>query len=159
MARAEGVPLPTPADARTPSKGAALLKRVLTALLFLPVFLAIVMAGPLWVFALMVVVIGAVAQWEFTGMFERAGIRSFRLVGLLAGVAVTSSFALHAAEAGFTAALLAVLAAALGRRDGTRVAWEPVAVTALGDLLRELADRVRDSRFASCPSASSGCCS
>src|SRR6266581_3371853 len=90
MARAQGVPLP--ADASTPSRGTALLKRVLTVLTFLPVFLAIVMAGPAWLFGLTVVFIGAAAQWEFTGMFERAGIRTFRLVGLIGGMVVTASF-------------------------------------------------------------------
>ena len=41
---------------------------------------------------LTVVLIGAAAQWEFTGMFERAGMRTFRVVGLIGGAIVTASF-------------------------------------------------------------------
>ena len=133
MAQADGVPIPAPVDTITPPRGAALLKRALSTLILLPAFLAIVMAGPVWLFGATVVLIGAAGQWEFTGMFERAGIRTRRVVGLVGGVVVTASFALPASERiAFTAALLAVLGAALWRRRGERVAWEPVAVTVFG---------------------------
>ncbi len=133
MAQADGVPIPAPVDTVTPPRGAALLKRALSTLILLPAFLAIVMAGPVWLFGATVVLIGAAGQWEFTGMFERAGIRTRRVVGLVGGVVVTASFALPASERiAFTAALLAVLAAGLWRPQGERVAWEPLAVTVFG---------------------------
>jgi phosphatidate cytidylyltransferase len=66
-------------------------------------------------------------------MFERAGIRPYRLVGLAGGIVVTASVALPVSDRmSFTAALLAVFIAALGRREGAPVNWEPVAITVLG---------------------------
>jgi len=133
MAQADGVPVAAAVDTITPPRGAALLKRALSTLVLLPVFLAIVMAGPVWLFGATVVLIGAAGQWEFTGMFERAGIRTRRVMGLVGGVVVTASFAWPASErVAFTAALLTVLAAALWRPRGERVAWEPLAITVFG---------------------------
>jgi phosphatidate cytidylyltransferase len=133
MAQADGVPLAAAMDTITRPRGAALLKRALSTLILLPVFLAIVMAGPVWLFGATVVLIGAAGQWEFTGMFERAGIRTRRVMGLVGGVVVTASFAEPVPEGvALTASLLAVLAAALWRPRGERVAWEPVAVTVFG---------------------------
>lgn len=133
MAEAEGVPLPTPVEASTASRGAGLLKRALSTLILLPVFLAIVLSGPLWLFGATVVLIAAAAQWEFTGMFDRAGFRTHRLVGLVGGIVVTASFALPVPEGGaLTAVLLAALAAGLWRPQGKRVTWEPLAITVFG---------------------------
>ena len=135
MTRADGVPLPTPMDTRTPSRGGALLQRVLSTLILLPIFLAIVMAGPLWLFGTTLVLVGAVGQWEFTGMFERAGIGTHRVLGLVGGLAVTSGFALPLSEqVVFTAALLFVLTGVLWGQNATRIAWEPVAITIVGIL-------------------------
>ena len=133
MARAHGVLLPPPVDAKTPSPGAGFLKRVLSTLMLLPVVLTIVMAGPAWLFGATLVLIGAAGQWEFTGMFERAGIRTSRILGLVGGVAVTASFALPVSpRVAFTAVLLVVLAATLGRPRDMRITWEPVAITVFG---------------------------
>jgi phosphatidate cytidylyltransferase len=133
MAEAAVTPLAKTVDARTPAVRGGLLKRVLSTVVLLPVFLAIVMLGPLWLFGVTIVLIGAVAQWEFTGMFERAGIRTCRTVGLLGGLAVTAGFALPVPEGiAFTAVLLAALAAGLWRPRGAPIAWEPVAITVFG---------------------------
>jgi phosphatidate cytidylyltransferase len=133
MPEAEGVPLPAPVEARVPSRSAGLLKRVLSTLVLLPVFLAIVMAGPLWLYGATIVAIAAAGQWEFTGMFDRAGFQTHRLVGLAGGVVVTASFALPVSERGaFTLVLLAVLASSLWRSPGRRVAWEPLLITVFG---------------------------
>ena len=133
MARAGGVPLSRPVDATNGSESPAFLKRALSALVLLPVFLAIVMAGPVWLFGATLIVIGAAGQWEFTGMFARAGVRTNRAIGLVAGVLVTASFVLPVAEhVALTAAVLAAVAAALWRPRGTGIAWEPTAVTLLG---------------------------
>jgi phosphatidate cytidylyltransferase len=123
------------------SAGASLVKRALSVLVLLPVFLSIVLAGPAWLFAATVIAVGAAAQWEFTGMYERAGVRTCRIAGLLGGIVVTASFALSASGLPFdrvgvtpalTAVLLVLLALALWRQPGAPIAWEPVAVTVLG---------------------------
>jgi len=134
MARAEGVPLPAPVETGTASRRGALLKRVLSTVVLLPIFLSIVMIGPRWLFAATLVLVGAAGQWEFTGMFERAGVRTRRRLGLVGGVAVTAGFALpwvDGAEA-FTAVLLVVLAAALWPSRGAGIEWPPVVITAFG---------------------------
>jgi len=133
MEEAEGVPLPAVVEARAASRSAGLLKRVLSTLVLLPVFLAIVMAGPLWLYGATIVAIAAAGQWEFTGMFDRAGLRTHRLVGLAGGVLVTASFALPVSGRGvFTLVLLGVLASSLWRSPGRRVAWEPLVITVFG---------------------------
>jgi phosphatidate cytidylyltransferase len=133
MAEAEGVPLPAPLETGTRPGSAGLLKRALSTVILLPVFLAIVMAGPVWLFGATVVLIAAAAQWEFTGMFERAGFRTHRLVGLAGGIVVTASFALPVSELGaFTAVLLAILATGPWRSQEPAVAWQPLAITVLG---------------------------
>ena len=79
------------------------------------------------------VLAGALGQWEFTGMFERAGVRTFRVLGLVGGSLVTASFALPVSERlAFSAVLLALLAVGLLRPQENRPVWEPVAVTLLG---------------------------
>ena len=133
MARAEGVPLPTAVETPTPSRRAGLFKRVLSTLILLPVFLAIVMAGPIWPFGTTVVLLGAVGQWEFTGMFARVGYRPFRALGLVGGLLVTASFALPVSERiALTAVLLGALALALWQRRDGRIEWEPAAITLFG---------------------------
>lgn len=133
MGRAQEAPLPPSVDAAPPAGGAALWKRVLSTVILLPVFVGIVMVGPVWLFGVLVVLVSAVAQWEFTGMFDRAGVHTFRWLGLVGGTVVTASFALPISErAVFTAVLLAVLLSALWRPRGTPIAWEPAAVTLFG---------------------------
>jgi phosphatidate cytidylyltransferase len=131
MAEASGVPLP--ADAPMASRGAALLKRVLSTLVLLPVFVWIVMGAPIWVFGATVVLIASLCQWELTGMFERAGIRVFRVLGLVGGTLVTASFALPISERfAFTGVLLLTLCAVLWPpRDG-HIHWQGMTVTAFG---------------------------
>jgi len=91
-----------------------------------------VVAGPRWLFGSIMVLAGALGQWEFTGMFERAGISSFRWLGLLGGSLVTASFALPLSEqVTLTAVVLTLLVAGLLRGKTGRT-WEPVAVTLLG---------------------------
>jgi phosphatidate cytidylyltransferase len=130
MSRAQDVSLPRPA---VPSRGAALARRLLSTLVLLPLFVWMVVDGPVWLFGAVMVLAGALGQWEFTGMFERAGVGSFRGLGLVGGSLVTASFALPVSErVAFTGVLLVVLAVGLLRGPGGRPAWEPVAVTLLG---------------------------
>ena len=133
MSRAQDVPLPRAAEATPRSRGAALLRRLFSTLILLPLFVWMVVDGPTWLFGAIMVLAGALGQWEFTGMFERAGIRSFRWLGLLGGSVLTASFALPVSErVTFTLVLLVLLIGGLLRRETGRAAWEPVAVTLVG---------------------------
>lgn len=133
MSQAQGVPLPRPVETAGPSRGRALARRLLSTLILLPLFVWMVVGGPVWMFGATMVLAGALGQWEFTGIFERAGIRTFRRLGLVGGSVLTASFALPVSERViFTAVLLLLLAVGLLRRESGRAAWEPVAVTLLG---------------------------
>ena len=134
MSRAEGVRIPRPVEAAGPSRAAALVRRLLSTLVLLPLFVWMVVEGPVWLFGAVMVLVGALGQWEFTGMFERAGVRTLRVVGLLGGTVLTASFALPISErVTLTAVLFAIFGIGLLRVDvAGRAAWEPVAVTLLG---------------------------
>jgi phosphatidate cytidylyltransferase len=133
MAVALPITLSTPVNDRMSGEPVGLLKRVLSTVVLLPIFLAIVMAGPVWLFGATLVLIGSAGQWEFTGMFERAGFQPRRVLGLLGGGLVTASFALPVSERViFTAVLLTVLVLALPRPRGAPISWEPFAITVFG---------------------------
>jgi phosphatidate cytidylyltransferase len=53
------------------------MKRVLTAVLLIPVVLLIVFKAPLWLFALVVAAIIILALHEYLGIVEAAGIKPF----------------------------------------------------------------------------------
>lgn len=133
MDRTHHVPLRTDVQGAGERRGAALAKRVLSTLVLLPLFVAVVVAGPVWLFGVLIVLVSALGQWEFTGMFERAGVHPFRALGLAGGVVVTASFALPMSERlALTAVVLAVFTASLWGRDGARIDWGPAAVTLFG---------------------------
>jgi phosphatidate cytidylyltransferase len=128
MGRADGVPLSTPV-AR--SAGAPWVRRVLSASLLLPPFVAIVLWGPAWVWTLLVLGVATLGQWEFTRMFRRAGVGAFPVLGLVGGLAVSASFlAPDAVPVALTLVVIAVLAAGVAGRPS--IAWEPAAVTLMG---------------------------
>jgi phosphatidate cytidylyltransferase len=133
MGRAEGMPVGTGMEGAASAR-AGLGKRIVSALVLLPIFVWIVVGAPAWVYGVMVVGVAALGQWEFTGMFERAGIRTFRVVGLVAGTVLTASFGVVAVDppVAFTLVVLSLLAASLHRLRSERSAWEPLAVTVLG---------------------------
>lgn len=133
MARAQDVPLAGPVEQTVPSPRGGLARRLLSTLVLLPLFVWMVASGPVWLFGAVMVLAGALGQWEFTGIFDRVGVRTFRVLGLVGGSLVTASFALPVSErVAFTAVLLALLAAGLLRPRDNRPVWEPVAVTLLG---------------------------
>ncbi len=134
MPRADGVPVPRPVETAMPSQFASLARRLLSTLVLLPLFLWMVMAGPVWLFGTVMVLVGALGQWEFTGMFTQAGVRTYRWLGLVGGAALTASFALPISErVAFTAVILAILVRGLlGGDVAQRAGWEPVAVTLFG---------------------------
>ena len=98
MARAQGVPLAGSVDQVIPPHRGSLGRRLLSTLILLPLFVWMVAVGPVWLFGAVMVLAGALGQWEFTGMFERAGVRTFRVLGLVGGSLVTASFALPVSE-------------------------------------------------------------
>lgn len=70
----------------------ALVKRLATAVVLLPVFLLIVIKAPGWMFNSLVVIASAAALWELLRLFEHAGRPVDRRLGLVAGATVTASF-------------------------------------------------------------------
>ncbi len=70
----------------------ALLKRLASALVLLPVFLLIVIKAPDWMFNVVVVLASWAALWELTRMLEQGGRPVHRRLGIVAGVAVTAAF-------------------------------------------------------------------
>jgi phosphatidate cytidylyltransferase len=133
MSEARGVPLPTPMDAPTPSRMTELGKRVLSTVVLLPIFIWIVVGGPGWLFTVMIVGVGMLANWEFTRMFHRAGVPVLREAGLLWGGLVTLAFVRpDRAGAAFAVVVLGLLAASLDRGGADPSRWQRVAVTLLG---------------------------
>lgn len=131
MARVEGVPLTASVESPT-SRGGTLTRRLGSTALLLPIFVWVVAGAPAWAFTVLVLVVGALGQWEFLRMFERAGIPMLRGVGLVGGLAVTASFGVPAlAPVALSVVVLGALCAGLGL-PGDRPAWEPVIVTAFG---------------------------
>ena len=121
-----------------------LLKRLLSALVLLPVFLLIVVKAPGWMFNALVVVASAAALWELIRLFEQTGRPIDRGLALVGGVAVTASFAaarliqpLELPVFSLLMAVLAVLAAPVwrGTPDVTRSANTLLAITYIGWLL------------------------
>lgn len=117
----------------SPSRMSGLGKRLLSTLVLLPLFVWIVVGAPAWAFGAMVVLVAARGQWEFTGMFERAGVHTWRALALVAGTAISASFTAPSLVApAFTIALLALVAASLRQPSGRPLAWEPLGVAVLG---------------------------
>ena len=83
-----------PATVAVPAAGRlALLKRLASAVVLLPVFLLIVVKAPDFLFNALVVLASAVALWELMRLFEQGGRPVYRVLGVTAGIAVTASFA------------------------------------------------------------------
>ena len=135
--------IPTSVTLDTPRKS-GLLKRLVSAVVLLPVFLLIVIKAPGWMFNTLVVVASAAALWELVRLFEQAGRPVDRGLALVAGVAVTASFATARLVDPFALpvfslliAVVAVLAAPVwrGTPDVARSANTLLAITYIGWLL------------------------
>jgi phosphatidate cytidylyltransferase len=110
---------------------AALAKRVLSGIVFVPVLLWMLYGAPGWLFSVFVLVLGAAAHWEFARMFRQAGEETTPWLGTLLGVAVTASFLSPGAVPIVLA--LAVTVALSAPIVGQRTpAWAPTALTVLG---------------------------
>lgn len=96
----------------------ALLKRVVSAVILVPIFVGIVVAGPPWVFQLVVVIVGAAAAWELARLFARGGHGSSPGLTAAAGAAVTGSFAVPGAPVSVLTLVVGVMLAAGLWREG-----------------------------------------
>jgi phosphatidate cytidylyltransferase len=117
-----------------------MLRRVASTLVLLPVFLLVLIQAPPYVFDVLVVAASAIALWELTRMLHLAGRPVHRVLAVVAGTAVTASFAAAWRTADpfmlpsfmLAVAVAAVLAAPLAR--GVSPATEPAANTLLAVL-------------------------
>jgi phosphatidate cytidylyltransferase len=134
---------PTSVALAAPSRS-GMLKRLLSAVVLLPVFLLIVIKAPGWMFNSVVVIASAAALWELLRMFEQAGRPVDRALALVAGVGVTASFGasrmlppLELPAFALMMAVVAVLAAPVwrGTPDVVRSANTLLAVMYVGWLL------------------------
>jgi phosphatidate cytidylyltransferase len=64
------------------------MKRVLTALVLIPVVLALVFLGPKWLITLAVAAVAMMAGWEFLGLAERCGAKPPRIAVIVAILAL-----------------------------------------------------------------------
>jgi phosphatidate cytidylyltransferase len=94
---------------RVPGLSAALAKRLLTAVVSIPLFVGVIVATPRWVFSVLVVALSAVAAWELMRLFERAGRPGYAWLAVLGAAGVTASFG----TPGFPGTTVAVFTAAL----------------------------------------------
>lgn len=81
------------AVAATPAPAGAMLKRVASAVVLVPLFILVVVAAPVWVFQLLVVATSGAAVWELARMFEQARRPVYKWLGVALAVAVTGAFA------------------------------------------------------------------
>lgn len=88
------------------------MKRIITALILIPVVLVLVFLGPWWqwLFTMAVAAVAALAAWEFLGLAENAGAQPPRIAVL---VAIVALFAGYFAWPGQTAAIFGILSLAL----------------------------------------------
>jgi phosphatidate cytidylyltransferase len=133
MPGAHGMPLPTPLERPTTSRWGELAKRTLSTVVLLPLFIWIVLGGVVLAFDLMIVAVGILASWEFSRMFQRAGVPVFRDAAVVLGALLTASFlAPERIALVATASVMAVLALSLARPEPGPARWQAVAVTLLG---------------------------
>lgn len=133
MSEARGMPLGTPVDAVAPSRSSELGKRVLSTIVLVPIFVWILIGGSVWLFTVVIVGVGMIANWEFMRMFHRAGVPVLRGAGVVSGGLMTLAFA-RTDRAGvvFAIVIFGLLIANLARGAAGPDRWQRVAVTLLG---------------------------
>jgi len=133
MSEARGVPMPAPMEADRGSRMAELARRVVSIAVLLPLFVWVLVAGPPWLFTVLVVAVGLLANWEFSRMFAHAGVPVLRDAGLVWGGLVTLAFVRpERAGAAFALVVVGLLVASLDSRAAGPTRWQRVAVTLLG---------------------------
>lgn len=71
-------------------------KRIVSGVVFVPLFVLLVWYGPFVGFVLLVAAVVALGQWELYRMVERARPGAYRELGILLGLLITAGFALFA---------------------------------------------------------------
>jgi phosphatidate cytidylyltransferase len=126
-------------ESRVPARKSILhssiILRVLAAFVFIPCFTVITWRGGYHFLALVDVVIFT-GLWEFYGMMEAKGIRPYRVIGILSGLALSWYVYFHNgiyANLFLTLGLLSIMTLELTRRDGKNAIYH-ISTTALGVL-------------------------
>ena len=133
MSEARGVPMPAPMEADRGSRMAELARRVVSIAVLLPLFVWVLVAGPPWLFTVLVVAVSLLANWEFSRMFAHAGVPVLRDAGLVWGGLVTLAFVRpERTGAVFALVVVGLLVASLDSRAAGPTRWQRVAVTLLG---------------------------
>ena len=112
-----------------------LAQRLLSALVGIPVLIALVLWGPAWLFTVVVLLFAIGAQLELYGMFAAAGVEADRSAGLALGALVVLAFAAaRPVLLPLALSLAVIVVVALGLRRDARVerAWTGVTLTLLG---------------------------
>jgi len=107
--------------------------RVLAACVFLPCFIIITMRGGYYFLALLDIII-FVGLLEFFGMMSAKGLRPYRVVGIVCGLALSWAMYFHNglyANLFLIVTMLAIMTLELTRRDGKNAIYH-VATTMLG---------------------------
>ena len=117
--------------ARPSGLPASFVKRSLTAVVGIPIFVWIVMGAPRFVLTALIVALSGIAAWELMRMFEQAGRPGYTRLGVVGAAAVTASFAAAPGVTPivFTLAVVAVLSAPIWLDVAPAV--EPAAATLL----------------------------
>jgi phosphatidate cytidylyltransferase len=109
--------------------------RVLASAVFIPCFIIITMRGGYHFLALIDIVI-FIGLWEFYAMMTAKGLRPYRTIGIVSGLALSWYVFFHKgvyANLFLTVALLAIMTLELTRRDGKNAIYH-VATTMFGVL-------------------------
>jgi phosphatidate cytidylyltransferase len=112
-----------------------LAQRLLSALVGIPVLIALVVWGPAWLFTAVVLLFAIGAQLELYGMFAGAGVEADRGAGLALGALVVLAFGADRPvllPLALSLAVIVVVALGLRRDTGPERAWTGVTLTLLG---------------------------
>ena len=112
-----------------------LAQRVLSALVGIPVLIALVVWAPAWMFTAVVLLFALGAQLELYRMFAAAGIEADSGAGLALGALVVLAFAADRPvllPLALSLAVIVLVALGLRREVGTEGAWAGVTLTLLG---------------------------
>jgi len=107
--------------------------RVIASIVFIPCFIILILRGGLHFLALVDIVI-FIGMWEFYGMMMAKGIRPYRTIGIVSGLALSWYVFFHNgiyANLFLTMGLLAIMTLELTRRDGRNAIYH-VSTTILG---------------------------
>jgi phosphatidate cytidylyltransferase len=112
-----------------------LAQRLLSALVGIPVTIALVAWGPAWLYTVLVLLLALGSQLELYQMFAGAGIQADRVVGLLLGALVVLAFSASQPvllPLALSIAVIVVVALGLRRDLKTDRPWAGVTLTLLG---------------------------